>query len=569
MRRFRRQERGLAEIVGTLMLVLIVVVAVTAFSLFVASYQAQLQAEQKAAHDRSLENIRILSVSTVPNGASYSSLSFVAGSLDVNTMTVNELLINGQFINYYTVTPLGSQASLLICPLCNPTAFPLTVQEFNLTSLEQVTITVSLTLQTSSNPTGGFVDPYTLATSGPTGYVSISLYTTLGNDFNRAFTAPTAVALTEPSQIYSGSSYTPVVVFDGSGSIVPANDSIVSWSWFISDGTVACLELSGEKALVPQSEFPDGTYSVTLTITDSNGLAGTATIPFTSTVTSPAIGVCPAQGPAGAMVTVSGTGFAVNKSITSMLDGMPAVSSCTSGPTGSFSCTVTIPTTVPRGIQSLVATDTTNTAAVPFTVTVPAISLSPVDGPVGATYAVTGSGFSVSLGATISFSGSPLTPTGGLDCAFAGTAITTDGSGGFVCTFTVPSEIPGAYSVVGTDTATTPTLTSTQTFTVIPAIAVSPTRGVVGTTYTVTGSGFKSGSGAATISFNGVLQTPTGGSDCAFTGTAITTDGSGGFVCTFTVPSLNAGPYSVVGEDTATSLQSAAQTYTITLPITT
>ncbi len=547
------------------MLVLIVVVAVTAFSLFVASYQAQLQAQQKNAHDRALEDIRILSVSTVPGGATYSSLSFVAGSLDVNTMTVNELLINGQFINYYTVTPLGSQSSLQICPLCNPAAFPLTVQEFNLTSLEQVTISVSLTLQTPSNPTGGFVDPYNLATSGPTDFVSISLYTTLGNDFNRAFTAPTAVALTQPSEIYSGNSYTPVVVFDGSESLVPANDSIVSWSWFISDGTVACLELSGEKALVPQSEFPDGTYSVTLTITDSTGLAGTATIPFTSTVTGPTIGVCPAQSPVGATVTVTGTGFGATKTIMITLDGMTAPSSCTSDSTGAFSCSATIPS-VPRGAQSMVASDGTNSAATTFTVTVPAISLSPSEGPVGGAYVVTGSGFSVSSGATVTFSAMAQTPTGGSNCAFVGTVITTDVSGNFVCMFTVPSEIPGTYAVAGTDTATGST--ATDTFTVIPTIALNPTRGPVGTTYTVTGSEF-SKTNPTMVSFNGVAQAPTGGSNCAFVGTVITTDVSGNFVCTFSVPSVNAGPYSVVGEDTTTSTLTPAQTFTVTIPVTT
>jgi len=287
MRRFRGRERGLAEIVGTLMLVLIVVVAVTAFSLFVAGYQAQLQAEQAQAHQRSLEDIRILSVGTVLNGtnmnASYSSLSFVAGSLDVNTMMVNELLINSQFVNYYTVTPLGNSTTLRVCPLCNAAAYPGTVNEFNLTPLEQVTISVNLTLQNSSDPTGGFLNPYTLATSGPTDYVAISLFTTYGNDFTRTFAAPTAIALTEQSEIFTNGTDTPVVVFDGSESLVPANDTIVSWSWTITNqsNTSWTLQLEGEKALVQQSTFVSGdTYTVVLTVNSAAGLAGTARITY-------------------------------------------------------------------------------------------------------------------------------------------------------------------------------------------------------------------------------------------------------------------------------------------------
>jgi len=287
MRRFRANRRALAEIVGTLMLVLIVVVAVTAFSLFVAGYQAQLQAEQAQAHQRSLEDIRILSVSTVlnntTNNASYSKMSFVAGSLDVNNMMVNELLVNGQFINYYTVTPLGTGSTLRVCPLCNIADYPGTVKLFNLTSLEQVTVNVNLTLQNSTtDPTGGFLSPYTLGTSGPTDYIAISLFTTYDNDFARTYSAPTAIALTEPSEIFSNGNDTPVVVFDGSESLVPANDTIVSWSWTITNQTHNfSLNLTGEKALVLQSDFAKGvSFTVTLTVISSAGLAGTSKIVY-------------------------------------------------------------------------------------------------------------------------------------------------------------------------------------------------------------------------------------------------------------------------------------------------
>ncbi|HKN07187.1 MAG TPA: hypothetical protein VJ021_06280 [Thermoplasmata archaeon] len=275
------------------MLVLIVVVAVTAFSLFVAGYQAQLQKEQAAAHQRSLENIRILSVSTVLNttnmGANYSSFSFVAGSLDINTMIINELTVNGQLINFYSVTPLGSSSVVQVCELCNRAMSPFqnTVPEFNLSSLEQVTIAVNLTTWNPIvDPHGGFLAFYNLASFGATNFISISLYTALGNDFSRVFAAPTAVALTEQSEIFSGGTDTPVVVFDGSGSVVPTNDTIVSWSWLITDLTTPSWtlpggghQLQGEKAVAPQSDFTTSDhYNVVLTITSAEGLSGTATI---------------------------------------------------------------------------------------------------------------------------------------------------------------------------------------------------------------------------------------------------------------------------------------------------
>ena len=193
-----------------------------------------------------------------------------------------------------------------------------------------------------------------------------------------------------------------------------------------------------------------------------------------------------------------------------------------------------------------------------------AISVTPDQGPVGATYEVTGSGFSESSDATVAFNGVVQTPTGGSDCSFVGSTITTDGSGGFVCRFAVPSAPPGPYDIVGADVATS-TETSPQGFTVTPRISIDPDRGPGGATYTVMGSGF-SESSEASVSFAGVPQTPTGGSDCSYAGTAITTDPSGAFACTFAVPSLSPGPYAVEGEDATTSTSTAAVTFSVTTP---
>ena len=85
----------------------------------------------------------------------------------------------------------------------------------------------------------------------------------------------------------------------------------------------------------------------------------------------------------------------------------------------------------------------------------------------------------------------------------------------------------------------------------------------MGVTYTVIGSGFSVLS-EATVSFDSVLETPTGGSDCIYTGTGILTNSSGNFICTFPVPNISAGSYSVLGEDTATSTPTTAEMFTVT-----
>lgn len=470
VRRVQRDARGLAEIVGTLLLVVIVVAAAVAFSIFVAAYESQLTAEEAAAHNRSLEDIRILSVSTVSNAAEYTSLSFVAGSLDINTMTVNELLINGQYINYFTETPLGSSTGLNICALCTPGHG--TVVEFNLTSLEQVTISVSLTLwNAATNPTGGFIAPYTLATSGPTNFVSISVYTTLGNDFNRIFDAPTAVGVTEQSETYSGSGYTPVVVLDGSGSIVPANDTIVSWSWLINNSAATCFELSGEKALLPQSQIPYGTYSVMLTIVDANGLVSTATIPYASTVTTPAIMACSDQGPVGSSTNLIGTGFTSGGQVTVTFAGNPLTfTGCSSGTaagmmitatlTGGFVCAFTVPTSN-MGTQTIQATDVSSkaTPTATFTVTTPAVTLTPTQGLSGVTVTGSGSGFTADVTITFTISGGG-TIGSASSCASGTTGTFSD------CTFTV-SGAGASYTVTATG-SDGPFDAATTSFTITP-----------------------------------------------------------------------------------------------------
>jgi len=443
MRRWRRNSRGLAEIVGTLLLVLIVVAAAAAFSIFIAAYEAQLTASEKAAHDRSLEDIRILSLTTVYNGSDYSSLSFVIGSLDVNTMTVNELSINGEYINYFTVTPLGSSVSTHICALCVPGHG--TYIEYNLTTLEQVTITVNLTVWNAvSNPTGGFLNPYAIATSGPTNYVDLGVYTTLGNDFTRAFSAPTAVAVTEQSQIYSGTGYKNAIEFDGSQSIVPANDSIVSWSWSLYEGTTLCLGLTGEKALLLQSVLPYGTYTGVLTIGDSDGLVSTAAVSYSSPIASPpTILTCSDQGPEESNVSLIGTGFPSSSNVTATFAGDAFnFTSCTSGhlnltgakitttASGGFDCTFLVPPKSSVGNQVIEVTNSsTVNANTTFAVTSPSISVTPTSGPSGGSVAASGAGFTP--GVDITFTSTPGTVGSPSYCAVNAVGTFSD------CMFTV------------------------------------------------------------------------------------------------------------------------------------
>ncbi|MGC2035746.1 MAG: protease pro-enzyme activation domain-containing protein, partial [Thermoplasmata archaeon] len=284
---------------------------------------------------------------------------------------------------------------------------------------------------------------------------------------------------------------------------------------------------------------------------------------------SPKLTLKSLQGPVGSPYQVKGAGFTISSGATvtfkaflqtpnACSQGTFNGSTITTNGTGGFLCTFPVPSES-AGSYRVVAEDLETFAQSPprtFQVTVPKITLVPGQGPAGGRYIVTGAGFDPASEATVSFNGTLQTPTACSIGTFSGATITTaSGSGAFRCTFTVPSETKGHYSVVGKDLATS-TLTATRSFKVtVPTITLTPNHGTPSGSFTVTGTGF-SVSSSATVSFNGVLQTPISCSNGTFGGTSITTTGGGAFVCTFTVPSLSAGHYPVVGTDTATGLAS-------------
>lgn len=122
--------------------------------------------------------------------------------------------------------------------------------------------------------------------------------------------APTPVPTTPPTAVISSSAATgpaPLAVsLDGSGSTA-TNATIAAYNWSFGDGTTA----SGAK--VAHSYTSAGTYSATLTVTDSKGLSSQASTPViattpTATNTAPkaVISATPINGTAPLAVTFNG-----------------------------------------------------------------------------------------------------------------------------------------------------------------------------------------------------------------------------------------------------------------------
>jgi len=370
-----------------------------------------------------------------------------------------------------------------------------------------------------------------------------------GQTASGSFTVTTPAITVSPLQGPEGAT----VTVSGTGFSVTSAVTLL-----FDNVAIASCPVSGGLTTNPSGGFgctfdvPSGTSGTSVVATDVGGQTASGTF----LVTTPAILVSPSQGPVGATVTVSGTGFSVTSLVALEFDGV-ATSTCSSGSlvttaSGAFGCTFLVPGGTSG--SSVVATDVGGQMATgSFTVTVPAITATPNQGPVGSSVTVSGTGFSVTSTVGLLFDGVVIS-----GCVSG--SLGTDSGGAFSCSFAVPSGTSGT-TVEATDIGGATAVTS---FTVTtPSVSVSPAQGPVGASFSVTGSGFTVSSGA-TVSFNAALLTPSACSDGTFVGSTITTDATGGFVCSFTVPNVSPGSYSVVGEDLATSTVTSAESFDVT-----
>lgn len=302
MRFSRRDRRGLAEIVGTLMLVVIVVAAATAFSFFVAAYQKQVQAQETLTHDRALEDVKVLGVEevtcstagTFPNlspedacetgapGGSFWSVTVLISSLDVNNIGIAGLALDGHPILNYTVTT-GARTPTSPCYNGSVTGwFPGIVPCSAWVLPPNSMVSINLTLDTTFVPgesSTAWVPAFGLPfySLSPSSDITFEVITELTNVFTETFSPPDAIASVFFVSNGSGS----VPVFDGLSSYQPAgavNASILWYNWTIANSAGVALTQTG--AEFECSDLAAGSYDVTLTVTNTEGLTGTSSFEY-------------------------------------------------------------------------------------------------------------------------------------------------------------------------------------------------------------------------------------------------------------------------------------------------
>jgi flagellin-like protein len=282
-----RNARGIAEVVGTLMLILIVVAASIALAAFIASYQKQLQAQQAEAQQRSLESLKVLNLAQVnpqsgANASKLANFSFILASEFVNPSSITSISINGNPLRFFAVTPLAPTAGPTNCSFSSTSGL-------NLTPFAEVEVTVN-TNPSSTGPCG--YSFFSTSLNFPTDeFVQIGIFTVLQNTFTTVFLPPTAVPVVGTIAEFSGggssTGFVNVPVLDGSHSFQAGNGTLTSWNWTITNTTSGSSEMwnaSGEQVIAPFVSTGFGnvyTYSIVLTVANSNELLGISTIAYT------------------------------------------------------------------------------------------------------------------------------------------------------------------------------------------------------------------------------------------------------------------------------------------------
>jgi len=252
------------------------------------------------------------------------------------------------------------------------------------------------------------------------------------------------------------------------------------------------------------------------------------------------ISITPDTGPTGTKVTVRGTGFRDDHSITitfndDEIDITP--SSITTDSSGSFTAKLNVPICLNR-TPEIVASDGRNTASAEFTI-LASISLSPNSGIPGDTVTVIGNGFRTNRIIRFILDGSELITKP--------LSIRSDNTGCFNVDFDVPASTSGTHIVRADDG-----INSTDaSFTTLPSISLHPSSGPIGVEITVNGGGF-GGNKVITIRF----------SDDHVRTSA--TDTSGSFTDHFVVPQNSSGNYEVSAND---GLVTTGTIFTITTSI--
>ncbi|MDE1879917.1 MAG: PKD domain-containing protein [Euryarchaeota archaeon] len=441
--------------------------------------------------------------------------ALAADTVGAHTLTAVDASSNSASTTFTVVAALSAS------PSAGPagTAATFSGTGFHATSAITLTWVGGTACTTASSAVGSFSCVFTIpvGTAGGTYLFNAKDASMVSADTN--FTVSDLVA--SPTSGPLGT----VVAFTATGF---ASSSAMTITW--SGGTACSGTTSGTGSYSCTFTIPSGTAPGPYTFTATDGSGNTGTTIFTVT---PTLSDAPTSGPVGTSITFTGSNFAASSTVVVTWSGGTACSG-TSSANGAFSCTFSVPSGTVGGPYTFTGKDGSgNTATATFTV-VGSLAISPPSGPTGSVLLLTGAGFGASDAYTVTW-------TYGTVCTG-----TTGVTGAFSCSFTVPATPAGSYTFSASDLSGA---TGSATFTVVPALSVSPTSGPVGTSLVFTGTGYAASSPTTVTS--------SGGTACT-----ATTDTTGSFTCSYVLTATPAGATSFTGTDGASN--SATAVFTVT-----
>ena len=379
-----------------------------------------------------------------------------------------------------------------------------------------------------------------------------------------------SLALVAPSTVQAQTlSTSPTSGAPGTGITITGSaftPNTAGWVWFDSNGnsvrdaaepqlpvtTTAAGAIPPGTTLAIPTVTP-GTYQVRADIPSGAPVEASAIF----TVPSPSVTLSPTSGMPGTVITITGSGFAINTAGVVWFDsngdgvidpGEPQVAVTTTAagaiPTGII---LTVPAMAPGTYPARadIPSGGSVEAAASFTIPSPGITLSPTSGAPGTVITVTGSSFAINTAGVVGFDSDG---SGAIDPGEPQVAVTTTAAGAIPggTILAVPAVAAGGYRVL-TDIPSGGSVEAAASFTIpSPGITLSPTSGAPGTVITVTGSGFASNiSGAAGFDSNGNGIIDPGEPQVSVATTAAGAITAGTIL---TVPAVAAGVYQVLAD---------------------
>jgi len=429
----------------------------------------------------------------------------------VSCANVNLLLSTDGGLTYPTVllanTPNDGTQAITVPTIANTTTARVMVEAadnyfFDISNANFTIIAPVVPVITSLNPVSGVVgSTVTITGTGFLGTSAVSFNGTAATTFtvvsNTSITVTVPVGattgnvtVTNPAGTSNGVNFTVTLPVPSITTLSPASapEGATVTITGANLGSASSVTLNGVSVTFTQVSgtsitfvVPAGATSGPVVVTTPLGTTNSATLTVIPAITS----LSPTSGLTGITVTITGTGFTGATSVT-----FNGVATTNFTVVSATSITVTVPAGATTGLVRVVAPSGTSNG-VTFTVIPPApaiTTLAPASAPVGTVITITGTNLTGATG--VSFNG------------VAGTSVT-------VVNATTITVIVPAGATTGNVTVTTAGGTSNGLpFTVtlpVPAITrLNPTSGLVGTTVTITGTGF---TGATSVSFNGTAAT--------------------------------------------------------------